>query len=87
MTRLAMPDRACVGVEIEGARTGAVTGYYDRIVEVDNPQHEKVLRAYGCFPVNVGGRPKARGFACTGCGRKSYFTTCGRCGAACNKET
>lgn len=83
--RLAMPDGAVMGIQIEGARTGATTSYDGRIVDVDNRQHLKALREYGAFPVNVGGRTVAAGYRCT-CGFASFFKTCGRCGDTCARE-
>lgn len=83
--RLAMPDKACVGLEVEGAQTGAKQGYYGRIVDVENPRHLRALREYGAFPINLGGRP-AGGFRCS-CGFSSYFSTCSRCGATCTRES
>lgn len=84
--RLAMPDKACVGLEVEGARSGHTTGYYGRIVDVENPMHEKALRDLGAFPTNVGGRPSG-GYSCPGCGFAGYFTRCGRCGTDCVRGT
>lgn len=84
--RLAMPDKACVGLEVEGAQSGHTTGYYGRVVDVENPGHEKALRDLGAFPVNLGGRP-AGGYSCPECDFASYFTRCGRCGTACVRET
>lgn len=83
--RLAMPDKACVGLEVEGAQSGRTKGYYGRIVDVDNPRHEKALRDMGAFPVNLGGRPVG-GYHCTACGFHSYFTHCSKCGGTCTRE-
>jgi hypothetical protein len=83
--RLAMPDRACVGVDVEGAQTGARASYDGRIVDTDNPRHIRALRELGCFPVNIGGRV-SKGYRCK-CGFASHFTVCGRCGAACQRES
>lgn len=82
--KLAMPDGAVRGVEVEGAYTGATTSYNGPIVEVTNPQHERALRELGAFPANIGGRPRG-GYRCE-CGFGSFFTTCSRCGGTCAKE-
>lgn len=82
--RVAMPDGAVTGVEVEGARSGRSRTYSGRIVDVDNPSHLRALRQLGAFPVNVGGRT-AGGYRCTGCGFAAFFTTCGRCGGTCTK--
>lgn len=83
--RLAMPDSACGSVQIEGARTGAVTSYHGRIVTVEHPHHERALRALGAFPVNVGGRPSG-GYRCR-CGFRPYFQRCSRCGSSCEPDS
>ncbi|MFI1535575.1 hypothetical protein [Streptomyces anandii] len=88
MARLCLPDGAVRGIDIQGAQTGTVTAYTagrDGTVTVDNPQHERALRAYGAFPANLGGAPRG-GRRCTGCGFGSYFTICSRCGGTCAKE-
>jgi len=90
MARLCLPDGAVRGVDIEGARTGVRTGSYtpgrDGAVTVDNPRHIRALRELGAFPANLGGRTRG-GYRCDGCGFGSFFTTCSRCGGACQKET
>lgn len=82
--KLAMPDKACVGVSVEGAQTGTKTHYDGRIVDVENPRHQKALRDLGAFPVNLGGRAEG-GYRCE-CGFRGYFATCGRCGDVCERE-
>jgi hypothetical protein len=84
--RLAMPDRAVTGVDVEGARTGITTHYEGRIVETDNRRHIRALRELGCFPINLGGRTRG-GYRCGDCGFSSYFARCSRCGFACTKES
>ncbi|MFD4968957.1 hypothetical protein [Streptomyces sp. NPDC058424] len=89
MARLCMPDGACRGIDVQGAQTGATTAYTpgrDGTVTVDNPQHEKALRAYGAFPANLGGRARG-GYRCTSCGFGSFFKACSRCEGTCDKET
>lgn len=82
--RLAMPDGAVAGVQVEGAQTGRTTSYNGRIVDADNPRHVKALRELGAFPVNLGGRASG-GYRCR-CGFASFFTTCSRCGGVCTRE-
>jgi hypothetical protein len=81
--KYAMPDKACVGVSVEGTG-GGKTHYDGRIVEVTNPRHQRALRELGAFPINLGGVPDG-GYRC-GCGFRSYFSTCSRCGERCEKE-
>ena len=83
--RLAMPDSAVTGVQVEGAQTGRTASYNGRIVDVTNPRHLKALRALGAFPVNLGGRT-AGGYRCQSCEFAGYFKTCGRCGQVCERE-
>lgn len=82
--RLAMPDSAVTGINVQGAHTGRTTRYDGRIVTVTNPQHQRALRGLGAFPINLGGQP-AGGYRCT-CGFASFFKTCSRCGGPCDKE-
>jgi hypothetical protein len=82
--RLAMPDGAVTGIQIEGARLGATASYNGRIVDVDNPRHEKALRELGAFPANLGGRARG-GFRCA-CGFASFFRRCSRCDGTCERE-
>lgn len=84
MPRLAMPDGAVTGIEVEGARTGVVARYNGRIVDVENPRHARALRELGAFAVNVGGRTGG-GYRCSDCGFRAYFTSCGRCGGDCER--
>ena len=84
--KFAMPDGACVGVSVEGAQTGRKTHYDGRIVDVDNPRHQRALRDLGAFPVNLGGRPNG-GYRCGACNFASYFLHCRRCGNICEKES
>lgn len=83
--RLAMPDSACRGIEVESAQSGHTTAYRGQIVDVDNPRHLRALRAEGAFPVNLGGRPSG-GYRCPECGFAAFIATCGRCGSQCVKE-
>lgn len=83
--RLAMPDGAVTGVQVEGARTGHTTSYDGRMVDVEHPRHVRALRDLGAFPVNLGGRP-AGGYRCR-CGFASFFRRCSRCGSDCERET
>lgn len=83
--KLAMPDGAVRGIEVEGARTGTTATYSGPIVEVTNRHHERALRELGAFPANIGGRPRG-GYRCADCGFGSFFTTCSRCGGTCDKE-
>ncbi|MFJ8006075.1 hypothetical protein [Streptomyces fagopyri] len=88
MAKLCMPDGALRGIDIQGAQTGATTAYTpgrDGTVTVDNPQHERALRAYGAFPANLGGRPRG-GYTCTACGFAAYIKTCSRCGGTCERK-
>lgn len=75
--RLAMPDGACMGIDVS---TESGRARYDgRIVDVDNPRHIRMLRSEGAFPADLGGVPHAAGFPCV-CGFASYFKKCSRCG-------
>nr|WP_202446858.1 hypothetical protein [Streptomyces sp. SID5468] len=81
-----MPDGAVTGIEVAGARTGRVTRYTGRIVDVDNPRHARALRAMGAFTVNIGGRTRSGGYRCPECGFAAYLKTCSRCGGTCTRE-
>lgn len=82
--RYAMPDGACIGVSVEGAQTGRKTHYDGRIVDVDNPRHQRALRELGAFPVNLGGRPDG-GYHCSVCDFASFFTRCSKCDNICER--
>ncbi|MBK3624914.1 hypothetical protein JHN59_08640 [Streptomyces sp. MBT49] len=87
MAKLCLPDGAVRGIDIRGAQTGSITAYTagrDGTVTVDNPQHERALRAYGAFPANLGGSARG-GYRCV-CGFGSFFATCSRCGETCQRE-
>lgn len=75
--RLASPDSACVGLDVQ-TEHGRST-YNGRIFDVDNPRHIRMLRDQGAFPTNLGGTPRTGGFPC-GCGFRSLFVRCSRCG-------
>lgn len=83
--KLAMPDAAVRGIQVEGAQTGRTVSYDGSIVDVSNPLHERALRELGAFPANIGGRT-AGGFRCGDCGFGSFFVTCSRCGGTCGKD-
>lgn len=86
--RLAAPDGAVAGMEVRGAQTGHTTKYPGRIMNVDNPQHAKVLLAEGAFAASLSGQTRRSiGYQCTACGFGSFVTTCSRCGGTCTKES
>ena len=76
--RLAMPDGACLGIDVQTER--GKTSYNGRIVDVDSPRHIRMLKAEGAFPADLGGVTRAAGYWCPACSRTSYFVRCGRCG-------
>ena len=76
--RLAMPDGACLGIDVS---TESGRARYDgRIVDVDNPRHIRMLKAEGAFPADLGGVTRAQGYRCRACSFASYFRRCSRCG-------
>lgn len=83
--RIAMPDRACKSVDVEGVR---YQGGADGTVEVDNPRHaRRLIREAEAFVASGRTAAAPGGYVCTACSFRSFFTTCGRCGGACSKET
>ncbi len=87
MTRMVMPDSACRQIEVEGPTGRRYTTGRNGTFTVTNPTHERRLREIGAFPANVGGTPTMSGYRCTACSFSAFFTTCGRCGATCERET
>lgn len=85
MVRVGAEDRRQVETEIDGRRYRARDGYFE-MPERDAKIH---LRS-GNLPAPAVGRPTPRraGYVCTapGCGRGSFFTTCGKCGSPCDRE-
>lgn len=75
MTRLVAPDRGAIETEVRGRR------YRGRIIDVQDPRSERLLREEGYFPASVGGVPKASGHQCPTCKRYNFLKTCGRCEA------
>lgn len=72
---LVSPDRGCVQADVGRRR------YSGNIVTVHDPNDAKMLKAVGYFVKDEGGVPRADGYVCTACGRRVWFTTCGKCGS------
>lgn len=45
-----------------------------------------LVKGGGFYPSLTGATRRSVGFRCTVCGFGTYVTTCGRCGAPCEKE-
>lgn len=75
--KLLAPDRGCIQVD---TRDG--TRYHGRRLEVENKRHQREMKEAGYIQADAGGIPRADGFICTECGKRVWFTTCGRCGSA-----
>lgn len=85
--RIAAPDGAVAGMEVKGAQTGRITKYNGRIMEVDNPQHQKALLAEGAFAASLSGRTRRDiGYRCPACGFATFVKSCSRCGGTCERE-
>jgi hypothetical protein len=84
MMRVGAEDRRQVETVIDGRRYRARNGYFE-MPDRDAKAH---LRS-GNLPTPAIGRPTPRGtgYVCTGCGRGSYFVTCGNCSAECVRES
>lgn len=83
MMRVGAEDRRQVETVIDGRLYRARRGYFEM------PDRDaKIHLQSGNLPTPaVGGpAPRGTGYVCTGCGRGSYFTTCGNCSAECVRE-
>lgn len=79
------PDRHCVQVDgLTGRRYDT-----DRRGRLDMaPRDAKALLADGGFlPSLAGVTARSTGYRCDDCGFGALFTTCGRCGGTCSKES
>lgn len=83
MARLLSPDQGCVAVDApSGLR------YKGRILDVTNRADERAMREVGYTVASVAGAPAKRAARhCVVCGFKGWFTTCGRCGGDCERES
>jgi hypothetical protein len=80
--RLLSPDHACVSADAPSGQR-----YDGTVVEVTNPGDVRALRTAGYTAAGAAvGPTRARGYRCTGCGFKGWFTTCGRCGGVCARD-
>lgn len=92
MSRLLSPSDQCRQTEVVNVDTGRVRRYGSMgsagggVVEATGKDARSLLAA-GYTVASAGGVPKAQGFTCQGCGRGSWFTTCGRCGEPCHRTT
>lgn len=81
--KLAMPQRACKGITVNGRDYDTKTG----IIEVSNPADARSLIANGgCFPVSNQPAAGRKGWVCAACGFATWFKKCGRCGGHCERE-
>lgn len=81
MTRLLAPATGCIEVETDRHH------YRGRVLEVSDESDIKDLRAAGYTVGDVSGEPsRSSGRRCVDCGFSGWFTTCGRCGGACERE-
>jgi hypothetical protein len=82
MSRLLSPDDACVRVNVPFGRGQQYTG---RTIDVSDPNHIRALKSAGYTMAGVAGTPaRTAGFKCE-CGFASFFRTCSRCGAECDR--
>lgn len=77
------PDRGCAAITVEGRtyhadRHGVYRGVPDR--------HGRMMIRGGNAAQAGAGLGHARGYLCGSCGFRAVFSTCGRCGAACERE-
>lgn len=86
MTRLLSPDDRCASVEVPFGRSRIYEGTR---IEVSDPAHIRALRTAGYTVADTGGAPVRKdGYVCStpSCNQfRSFFKTCGRCGAACDR--
>lgn len=84
--RVGAEDRRQVETEINGTLYRARDGYFDF---GDRHDHAAAHMRAGNLPTPaIGGpAPRGTGYVCTGCGRGTYFVTCGNCGSECTRET
>jgi len=78
VTRMVSPDQGCIQVDVGRTR------YSGRIVDA-TPGDARLLKDAGYFPAALGGVTRAAAWVC-GCGFRSYFRTCSRCGGDCVRE-
>jgi len=79
-TRLLSPAGDCDGVTVQDG-----TRYGGTIINVSNRRHINSLLQAGYTTGDVAGAPvRAGGFVC-GCGFRSFFRLCGRCGRECER--
>lgn len=83
--RVGAEDRRQVATVVGGVEYRARDGYFDF---GDRADHAQAHMRSGNLPTPAIGRPARRsvGYVCTGCGRGSYFTSCGSCGGGCVRE-
>jgi hypothetical protein len=82
MARLLSPDDACVEVDVPFGRSARYSG---RTIDVTDPTHVWALRQAGYTVAGTASAARSGGYHCDECGFKGFFTTCGRCGASCDR--
>ncbi|MEV0968509.1 hypothetical protein [Microtetraspora glauca] len=81
--KVVAPAKAVTEVDgLSGRRYRAPDGIY----EMSDRDGRALLAAGGFLPSLSGPTSRTTGYRCT-CGFGSYFTTCGRCGGTCTKES
>ena len=83
LVRVMAEDRRQVQQEIDGTRYNQHDGYFYM-----KPEHVKAHLNHGNLPTPAAAGPVGRrgGFRCPACGFGSFFLTCSRCGAQCERE-
>jgi hypothetical protein len=83
MPRLLSPDDACVQVNVPFGRAQQYTG---KTIDVSDPGHIRALKSAGYTMAGVAGAPsRSSGYRCADCDFASFFRTCSRCGATCER--
>lgn len=83
LVRVPAEDRKQVQTDINGTRYGQRDGYFYM-----RPDHAATHQVSANVPASPPAGPIGRraGFRCTQCGFGTFFKTCGRCGAPCERE-
>jgi hypothetical protein len=83
MSRLLSPDDACKGVDVPFGRGQRYDG---NVINVSDPVHARALKAAGYTAAAISGGPaRTSGYRCADCNFASFFRTCSRCGASCER--
>lgn len=84
MARMLSPDDACISVDVPTYAGKA--RYNGRTIDVSDPSHARALKAVGYTVAGTAQGPaRSGGFRCADCNFASFFRTCSRCGASCDR--